>query len=317
MIVNPSAGGGRADGAAQSAASALAARGLEVRRVDTTHLDHARELASEAAQRDETIVGVGGDGLLGALADSLRHQAGAVLGAVPGGRGNDLTRVLGIPADPVAAAGIVADGFALPVDVGLVSGTGPDAQERAFIGIASVGFDSEANRVANEAPSWLGGLVYAYGALRTLVSWRPAQFEIELTPSGERLALAGFTVGAANSKAYGGGMRAAPDAMLDDGLLDVIALGSVSKTAFLTRILPRAFRGTHVREPSVRVYRAREVEISADRPFTVYADGDPIGELPVRIRTASAAVLMLVPRTGPAEPALSGQERGGENGKRR
>jgi YegS/Rv2252/BmrU family lipid kinase len=317
MIVNPAAGGGRAAAAAQNAASALASRGIDIRREDTAHLDHARELASEAARNDETIVGVGGDGLLGALADALRDQPGAVLGVVPAGRGNDLARVLGIPVDPAAAATVVADGFALPIDLGLVRGTEPDSQERAFIGIASVGFDSDANRVANEAPAWLGGLVYAYGALRTLVSWRPAQFDIELDPPGRRVSLAGYTVGAANSKAYGGGMRAAPDAMLDDGLLDIIVLESVSKARFLARILPRAFKGTHVHEPSVHVFRAREVEIAADRPFTVYADGDPIGALPVRIRAAGAAVMMLVPRSGPLEPALSGQAAGSSNGKRR
>jgi YegS/Rv2252/BmrU family lipid kinase len=316
MIVNPTAGGGRAADAATAAHADLAARGLEVRRVDTSHLDHARELGGEAARREETVVAVGGDGLLGALADALRKERSAILGAIPAGRGNDLARVLGIPVDPPAAAAVVADGFTLPLDVGLVRGASTDGPERAFVGIASVGFDSEANRVANEAPSWLGGLVYAYGALRTLASWRPARFEIELDPPGRRVSIAGYTVGAANSKAYGGGMRAAPDAMLDDGLLDVLVLESVSKAAFLGRILPRSFKGTHVEQPSVHVYRAREVQISADRTFTVYADGDPIGELPVRVRALGGAVMMLVPRTGPPDPALSGQSPAPANGKR-
>jgi YegS/Rv2252/BmrU family lipid kinase len=316
MIVNPTAGGGRAADVATAAQSALAARGLEVRRLDTSHLNHARELGSAAAGREETVVAVGGDGLLGALADTLRKEEDAVLGAIPAGRGNDLARVLGIPVDPSAAAAVVADGFTLPLDVGLVRGARGDAPESAFVGIASVGFDSEANRVANEAPSWLGGLVYAYGALRTLASWRPANFEIELDPPGRRLSIAGYTVGAANSKAYGGGMRAAPGAMLDDGLLDVLVLESVGKAAFLGRILPRSFKGTHVELPSVHVYRAREVEVSADRPFTVYADGDPIGELPVRVRALGGAVMMLVPRTGPRDPALSGQLPAEANGKR-
>jgi YegS/Rv2252/BmrU family lipid kinase len=317
MIVNPTAGKGRAAAAAQAAASVLAAARIDVRRADTIHLDHARELGSEAARREETVVAVGGDGLVGALADALRHEAGAVLGAVPAGRGNDLARVLGIPVEPAQAAAVVADGFALPIDLGLVRGSGADAQERAFVGIASVGFDSDANRVANEAPAWLGGLVYAYGALRALVSWHAARFELELDPPGRRVSLVGYTVGAANSKAYGGGMRAAPDAMLDDGLLDVLVLETVGKARFLARVLPRAFAGTHVNEPGVHVYRAREVEIAADRPFTVYADGDPIGELPVRVRAAGAALMMLVPRTGPPRPALSGQTPGDADGGRR
>jgi len=160
-----------------------------------------------------------------------------------------------------------------------------------------VGFDSEANRIANEAPAWLGGMVYAYGALRALAAWRPAHFEVELDPPGERHQLSGYSVGAANSRSYGGGMRVAPAALLDDGMLDVLVLGSVGKLAFLTRILPKVFSGSHVEEPQVHAFRARAVTISADRPFTVYADGDPIGELPVTVRALRGAVEMLVPES--------------------
>jgi diacylglycerol kinase family enzyme len=166
---------------------------------------------------------------------------------------------------------------------------------RAFVGIASAGFDSDANRRANEAPPWLGALVYAYGALRALASWRPATFEIELDPPGERHTFSGYSVGTANSKAYGGGMYAAPGALLDDGLLDVITMAHVSRPRFLSSVLPKVFKGTHVELDAVRVFRAAEVEISADRPFTMYADGDPIGELPVRVRAVSGAVNIIVP----------------------
>ncbi|HTC73734.1 MAG TPA: hypothetical protein VK655_12665, partial [Solirubrobacteraceae bacterium] len=122
-----------------------------------------------------------------------------------------------------------------------------------------------------------------------------------LDPPGETRSFTGFSVGAANSKTYGGGMRAAPDAMLDDGLLEVIVCEQVSKLAFLTRILPKVFKGTHVLEPSVSVFRAREMLLSAERPFTMYADGDPIGELPVRVRALQGAVTMLTPlEPGPA-----------------
>jgi YegS/Rv2252/BmrU family lipid kinase len=211
-----------------------------------------------------------------------------VLGVLPGGRGNDLARVLGIPQDPLAACAVIAHGVPRAMDVGEVSG-------QAFVGIASAGFDSDANRIANEAPSWLGGLVYVYGALRALAAWRPARFEIELDPPGERLSFTAYTVGAANSKTYGGGMRAAPDAMLDDGLLEVVVLESIGKLRFLTTILPKVFKGTHVQLSSVHVFRAAEVEVSADRPFAMYADGDPIGELPLRVRAVRGAVLVLVP----------------------
>jgi diacylglycerol kinase family enzyme len=113
------------------------------------------------------------------------------------------------------------------------------------------------------------------------------------------------SVGAANSKTYGGGMRAAPEAMLDDGLLEVMVLQDVSKLAFLTRILPRVFSGTHVQHPAVRMFRAREVALSCDREFTMYADGDPIGDLPLRVQAAPGAITMIVPREQPADSAFS------------
>jgi YegS/Rv2252/BmrU family lipid kinase len=298
LIVNPAAGGGKAGRIAPEVERTLAGYGLAVRAERTRDLAHARELARAAAAQGETVVALSGDGMIGAIADTLRTVPGAVLGILPGGRGNDFARVLGISDDPRAACATIAHGSARPVDVGEVSG-------RAFVGIASAGFDSDANRIANEAPAWLGGLVYAYGALRALASWRPATFEIELDPPGERRSFRGYSVGFGNSKAYGGGMLAAPDALLDDGLLEVVICEEISKRRFLTDLLPRVFKGTHVELPTVQVFRAKAVEVSADRPFTMYADGDPIGELPVRVSAVQGAVNVIMPPESPSRPAFA------------
>jgi YegS/Rv2252/BmrU family lipid kinase len=297
LIVNPSAGGGRAARIAPEVERALRAEGLSVRAVHTAGLAHARELAREAAAAGETVAALSGDGLVGVLADELRGSPGAVLGVLPGGRGNDLARVLEIPSDPAQACRVLARGTARPLDLGLVEplGGGP---ARAFVGIASVGFDSDANRIANEAPAWLGGLVYAYGALRALLSWRPARFELELD-GRERYSFSGYSVAVANSRAYGGGMYAAPDAMLDDGLLDVIAIGRESRRRFLAN-LPRVFKGTHVELPNVRVFRCATVSVASDRPFEMYADGDPVGALPVRVSALRGAVTVVTPVSGSA-----------------
>jgi diacylglycerol kinase family enzyme len=99
---------------------------------------------------------------------------------------------------------------------------------------------------------------------------------------------------AANSKAYGGGMYAAPDAELDDGLLDVGTTGNVGKLRFL-RGVAKIFKGEHSETLQVRSWRAAEVRIEADRPFTVYADGDPIGELPATVTLLPRALRVLVP----------------------
>ncbi len=314
LIVNPSAGGGRAATVASSAEGTLRRLGIAFERFDTRDLDHARELARDGGNAGETVVAVSGDGMIGAIADCLRDVPGAVMGVIPGGRGNDLARVLGIPDQPEEAAAVIAAGHSRPVDLGLVDdGSGAP---RAFVGIASVGFDSDANRIANEAPPWLGGLVYLYGALRALLAWKPARFELELDPPGRKLSFTAYTIGAANSQCYGGGMRAAPDALLDDGLLEVVVLEDVSKLAFLTRLIPKVFKGEHVRLPSVHTFSARTVAISCEREFDMYADGDPIGRLPVRVSALEGAVRMLVPAAGGphpafAQPAAAAARRGG------
>ena len=284
--MNPSAGSGRTRKLLGMALAALADGGVEPRPVMTQNIEHGRREARDAAERGDRVLVMSGDGLIGQVGGELANT-GAVMGIVPGGRGNDLARVLGIPADVEEAAGIIAAGETREIDVG-------EANGRRFLCIASCGFDSEANRIANE--SRIGGpLVYAYAALRALAAWKPARFT--LTADGEDVEVVGYTIAAANSKAYGGGMFIAPDARLDDGLLDVIAIADVAKWKFL-RGLPAVFKGEHVGNAEVSVRRCTELQIAADRPFSVYADGDPITELPATIRVLPSALNVIVPPDG-------------------
>jgi YegS/Rv2252/BmrU family lipid kinase len=285
LIVNPSAGGGRAAGSLPGVQETLTSLGLEHRVELTNSLEHARGLALQAANANEVAVAFGGDGLLGAVADALKQSDG-VVGVLPGGRGNDFARVLGIPLEPKAACKTLRDGVVKPLDLGEAAGS-------TFIGIASCGFDSDANRIANETRLVRGNLVYTYGALRALATWVPMTFTL-IIDGGESRAFTGYSVAAANSKAYGGGMYLAPDASLDDGLLDLVIIEQVPKLRFL-RLLPTVFKGEHVRQPNVRIVRVGEVTISADRPVTLYADGDPVADLPVTIRVLPHAVNTIVP----------------------
>ncbi len=288
LIVNPSSGGGRAAQALEQVGAELDRLGLEHHVERTRDLEHARELARAATAAGETAVALGGDGLVGAVAGALQAaEGGGLLGVLPGGRGNDFARSLRIPLEPVAACRVLASGVERALDLG-------DAGGRTFIGIASCGFDSEANRIANEATLVRGNLVYAYAAIRALIGWRAATFTLVLDGEPPRT-VTGYTVAAANSNGYGGGMLMAPDASTTDGQLDVVIVGDTSKLRFL-RLLPSVFKGAHVREPGVEVVRAREVRISADRQFTMYADGDPIAELPVTVRAVPNAVRVIVPR---------------------
>ena len=285
LLVNPHAAGGRPLRLLPRVEARLRTLGLPFTVQRTQSLLHGCELAREAAGRGEMPVTLSGDGLIGAVAGALRDVPGAVLGVLPGGRGNDFARMIGLPLDPAAACDVLAGGRPVAIDLGA-------AGERTFLGVASLGFDSEANRIANTAPPQLGRLVYVYGALRALAAWDGARFAVEV--DGERVEFEGWSVVVANSGFYGGGMHVAPDARLDDGALDVVWLAEASR-AGLVRILAKVFRGRHVDEPAVSVRRAAEVTVSADRPFTVYADGDPIGHLPITMRTVPAAVRVLLP----------------------
>src|SRR5258708_22576266 len=132
LIVNPSAGGGKAGRVLPQVLPALEGHGLAVRSELTRDRDHARELTRTAALAGETVVCLSGDGMVGAVADTLREVPDALLGILPGGRGNDLARVLGIPADPVQACATVADGFSRRLDLGAIRGP-------AVVGVARRG----------------------------------------------------------------------------------------------------------------------------------------------------------------------------------
>ncbi len=285
LIVNPVAGGGRPARALPQVQAELRARGFEQRFEYTKSLAHARELALEAASGGEVAVAFGGDGLISAVSGALRDSDG-VVGILPGGRGNDLCRVLGIPLKPVAACEVLASGLVRPLDLGEAGG-------RAFAGIASCGFDSVVNQIANDTTVVRGSPVYGLALLRALPSWKPAGFEVTLD-GGEVRRFTGYSVAAANSRQFGGGMRLAPDASLSDGLLDVVIIEDMSKPRFL-RLAPTVFSGRHLRYREVSVARAREVHISATESFTLYADGEAIAELPVTVRVLPAAVRMIVP----------------------
>ena len=284
LIVNPTAGGGRALAAHAAAGAELQRAGASARWVETTSAAHAEEEARQAVAAGETVVAVGGDGLVGLLAGAVRDSPSA-MALVPAGRGNDFARVLGIPSDPAEAARLAMNGPEQLLDVGEVDG-------RVFVGIASLGLDSDANRMANDARILKGNLVYLYAAVRALAAWKHARFTVEV--DGRRHQVHGYSVAVANSRAYGGGMILVPQAVLDDGLLDVLMVRAYPKLAAL-RDFPKVFRGNHLNEKNFLVVRGREIAIRADRPFTVYADGDPIGELPATIRVRERSLRVIVP----------------------
>jgi YegS/Rv2252/BmrU family lipid kinase len=285
LIVNPKAGGGRTAKALPDVEAVLGRHGLEHRVELTVSIDHAIELARAAAARGDVAVSFGGDGLAGAVAHGLR-DTDAVLGVLPGGRGNDFARKLGIPRDPVQAAEVLAHAEPRTVDVAEVDG-------RTFLGIASYGFDSEVQDRANGTKLVRGQLVYLYSAFVTLARWKPAHLRLSADGGGERL-VTGYAVAACNSGIFGGGMLLAPDASLEDGLLDVFISHDSTKWRYLKGVV-KAFKGRHLEDPSAELFRARELRVDAERPFRIYADGDPIGATPATIRVVPGALRVLAP----------------------
>jgi diacylglycerol kinase family enzyme len=135
-------------------------------------------------------------------------------------------------------------------------------------------------------------MVYAYGALRALARWKPARWHV--TVDGAQHEFEGYAVAVANSGVFGGGMWLVPDAELDDGLLDVAFTMDKPKREYV-RGLTQVFKGTHVDQPGFELLQGREVSFHADRPFTAYADGDPIADLPATVRVAPAALRVIAP----------------------
>lgn len=284
LLVNPHSAHGRTLKLLPRVEQELDARRIPFRVERTRGLEDGAERALRAVEAAEVPVVISGDGLLGAVGGAMAGSE-TPLGIVPGGRGNDLARVLGIPADPAEAVAVLAAGESRRIDVG-------EANGKRFLGIVSVGFDSECNRLANEVRFLRSNLVYVYSLLHTLVGWKPARFTI--AAGNERTRISGYSISVANNSTYGGGMRIAPDAELDDGLFDVVAIGEVGKLRFVAN-LAKVFKGTHVEGEEVRVFRAPRLELTASRPFPVYADGEHLTDLPVALRILPRALSILVP----------------------
>jgi YegS/Rv2252/BmrU family lipid kinase len=284
LLVNPASAGGRALKALPKVHETLDRLGAQHRTVTTRSIDHAYQEALGAAEAGETVVALGGDGLLRPLAGALKGTEGA-LAIVPCGRGNDLARMLGVPIDPGDAARLAVEGTERLVDVASVEGT-------PFMGVASFGLDSDANRIANEAKLVTGNAVYAYAALRALAAWKPARFSVIV--DGERQEFTGCTVAVGNSKVYGGGMYVLPAAEIDDGRLDVMFVKDAPKLQLL-KLLPKVFKGTHGDSELVEFLRGEKIEVSADRPFAIYADGDPIGATPAIMRVERRCLRVIAP----------------------
>lgn len=289
LFVNPTAGRGRGARAAQPAASALREAGFSVRTILGEDADDALRRAREAvAEGTGALIAVGGDGLMSL---ALQAVAGTLtpLGVVAVGTGNDFARALGLPIrDPEAAGRLAADALkgrapVREIDLGRVG-------ERWFGSVLASGFDSRVNDRGNRM-RWAGGrFKYDLAILAELAAFKPITYRMTLD-GGPAREIQATLVAVGNGTAYGGGMRICADAVMDDGLFDVTVVGECSRTTLL-KVFPRVYKGTHLGHPAVTVHRVSSITLEAVG-VTAYADGEPLGALPLTATCVPEAVRVL------------------------
>ena len=298
VAINPTASFGKSSGVGPRVVSALEALGHSVTALSEPDFAHLLAAGRAAvATKPDAFVIVGGDGMVN-LGANLLAGTGVPLGIVPSGTGNDMARALGIPHnDTEVAIGMLVEALtrpALEIDAGLITHTDSETgaeKQTWFACMVSAGFDAVVNERANKMRWPKGPRRYILALIFELLRLPTIKYRIELDGVKSEAPAALISVG--NGVSLGGGMKVTPDAMLDDGLFDVLIVEPLSRIAFL-RIFPRVYRGEHLSDPRVTVRRASHVRIDADN-IAAYGDGERLGLLPIDIQLVPGALSVLAP----------------------
>jgi len=241
------------------------------------------------------LIALGGDGTLQALVNAAYGQD-VVLAILPGGGGNDFAAALRLPTDPLLAAKLLASGRPAPRCLDLARARTADGRERLYVGGGGVGIDAEAARHA--AGRWQrlpGRSRYIAAALQALCSYRPSEIRVEFSDGKQTpLETEAFLAAALNTPSYGGGIRLAPDARLDDGLLDVVTVEATGLAEALTWI-PELLRSGELRRARLRRIHAAKFRLVANRECLFHGDGEILGPAPVEIEVLPRAARVLAP----------------------
>lgn len=298
IVFNPTAGRGRGNRAATEIVHALSQRDLDCHVLPTGRRGQGTQLAADAIaeHRDEgelCVVACGGDGTMQEVANAVARASSphVVMGLAPAGRCNDFAYALGIDADPARIAHVLVDGQPRSFDLGRVG-------DRYFCTIAALGFDAAVSRFVNEMKMPLrGSPAYVYGTMRELMRYRTPM--VKLSGDFGRIEGPVFMAATANTCRYGGAMRIAPQADPTDGLLDVCLVSAIKRRRVLW-LLNKVVSGRHVELAEVRMLRTRRLSVEAcdaNARVEVWADGEPLSQLPVTIESVPNAIRVLVPPT--------------------
>ena len=302
LVVNPSAGGGRAGRLLPKVTSALLTGipGVSLRVFQTSTWAEARLRCIEVVQRAEDArAGGGSDSLLVMGGDGMMHlglnaaaNTGVPLGVIPAGRGNDFCRGIGVPTQPIAAVGAVIGGHTTRIDLMSATGDLVDGAEHRWVGsIVSTGFDGRVNYRSNHSKVRLGSLTYGFSALAELSSFEPLSYRLVIDGVVREQTAMFIAVG--NAGWFGGGMQGCPRASVTDGRLDLTVINPVSRTTLL-RLLPLMYTGGFVADPAIELLQASEVLVDGDDLYAM-ADGEELGPVPVTLRAVPDALTVYTP----------------------
>jgi diacylglycerol kinase (ATP) len=290
-VVNPVAGRGRTRRLLPDLRAAFGTVGATVH-VATDAADGVRA-ARAAYDRGEGVAACGGDGTVAELA-GVAAEHGGPFAVVPTGAGNDFARELGLDLrHPLRAIDLLATGRLRAVDLGRA--TAGDGSTHAFTTVANTGFDAEANRWANEITWARGSALYLLAIARTIAVYRPQPLMVRV--DDEEWRGRAWLAAVGNTRWYAGGLKITPDALPDDGLLDVCLITDKPTATFIARF-PSVFSGKHTRIDGVQMLRGRSVEIrddGGDVGLDLWASGERVGPLPATATVDPAALRVLVP----------------------
>jgi diacylglycerol kinase (ATP) len=295
LLVNPAARGGARTAVADTVAQRLRASGIRVAVISGGSAADSSSLLRTALHAGvDGVLVAGGDGTVNLAVQELAGT-GIPLGIIPAGTGNDLAAAIGVRglhADATVDAALA--GRTRAIDLARV--TRADGSTRLFGTVLASGFDSKVNDRAN-AMRWPRGHVrYDIAVLVEFLRLRDVPFRVTFEHedgAAETIDEPLVMVSVGNGRTYGGGIPICPEAMLDDGLLDVTLVRPAGRLRLL-RLLPRVYKGTHLTVPEVHTRRVRAVTLEASG-LTAYADGDPLGALPLRVEAVPSALTVFGP----------------------
>jgi diacylglycerol kinase (ATP) len=294
IFVNPIAGGGRARSYLAQFQKLFESFRVQAQFVMTNSAVELEEYAHKSlVQGRRVLLAMGGDGTFQALANAA-FGTEALLGVLPIGGGNDFAAALGLPGDPLEAAEAILRGNRRFVD--LVRVRTAEGRTRLYAGGGGIGLDAEAAHYATGAYRRLPGrLRYIASALRALVGFVPLEVRVEF-PGSELSPLETKALVAAvlNSPTYGAGLRLAPGAAIDDGLLHVVLIEDIGTIGVL-RLLPRLMGSGELRTSRVKRWQSPKVRLSTRKPSLFHGDGEILGSTPVEIEVVPRAVQLLSP----------------------